>query len=82
MSEVRPGENDLPAPIGIAPPITSDPPFHQLARRLLLPAFAPKPIAALEPFTRELCNELLDATDGQDRRSTPRSTTRSTSRCA
>ena len=65
VSEVRPGENDLPAPIGVAPPITSDPPFHALARRLLLPAFAPKPIAALEPFTRELCNELLDATRGQ-----------------
>jgi cytochrome P450 len=65
MSEVRPTENDLPAPIGIAPPITSDPPFHALARRLLLPAFAPKPIAALEPFTRELCRELLDATAGK-----------------
>jgi cytochrome P450 len=65
MSEVRPTENDLPAPIGLAPPITSDPPFHALARRLLLPAFAPKPIAALEPFTRELCRELLDATDGK-----------------
>jgi cytochrome P450 len=64
VSELRPGPEDLPAPIGIAPPITSDPPFHQHARRLLLPAFAPKPIAALEPFTRELCRELLDATAG------------------
>ena len=65
VSELRPDENDLPAPIGIAPPITSDPPFHQLARRILLPAFSPKAIAALEPFTRELCNELLDATEGK-----------------
>jgi cytochrome P450 len=65
VSEVRPGPDDLPAPIGLAPPITSDPPFHPLARRLLLPAFAPKAIAALEPFTRELCVELLDATTGQ-----------------
>ncbi len=64
VSETRPGPLDLPAPIGIAPPITSDPPFHQDARRLLLPAFAPKPIAALEPFTRELCRELLAETDG------------------
>jgi cytochrome P450 len=64
ISEIRPGPLDLPAPIGIAPPITSDPPFHAMARRLLLPAFAPKPVAALEPFTRQLCNELLDATDG------------------
>jgi cytochrome P450 len=65
VSEVRPGPDDLPAPIGLAPPITSDPPFHALARRLLLPAFAPKRIEALEPFTRELCVELLDATGGE-----------------
>ena len=48
------------APAGYAPPITSDPPFHDQARRLLLPAFAPKPIAALEPTTTELCRRLLD----------------------
>ncbi|HZA87031.1 MAG TPA: cytochrome P450, partial [Acidimicrobiales bacterium] len=48
-------------PIGLAPPITSDPPFHAMARRLLLPAFSPKRIAALEPFTRQLCGELLEA---------------------
>ncbi len=64
VSEIRPTELDLPAPIGLAPPITSDPPFHSIARRMLLPAFAPKPIAALEPFTRQLCRELLDATAG------------------
>ena len=34
-----------------------------------------------EPFTRELCVELLDATRRQGARSTPRSTTPSTSRC-
>jgi cytochrome P450 len=61
VSELRPGDEDLPAPIGVAPPITSDPPFHALARRLLLPAFGPKVIAGYEPFTRELCRELLDA---------------------
>jgi hypothetical protein len=65
VSEVKPGPNDLPAPIGLAPPITSDPPFHSIARRMLLPAFAPKPIAALEPFTHKLCRELLDATSGR-----------------
>ncbi|MDQ2723980.1 MAG: cytochrome P450 [Actinomycetota bacterium] len=64
VSEVRPGPLDLPAPIGLAPPITSDPPFHAQARRLLLPAFAPKAIAALEPLTRDLCRELLDSTGG------------------
>jgi cytochrome P450 len=65
VSEMRPGPDDLPAPIGLAPPITSDPPFHALARRLLLPAFSPKPIEALEPVTRDLCVELLDATAGE-----------------
>ena len=65
VSELRPGPEDLPAPIGLAPPITSDPPFHALARRLLLPAFSPKRIAAYEPFTRELCVELLDALAGR-----------------
>ena len=61
VSEVRPGPEDLPAPIGLAPPITSDPPFHAMARRLLLPAFSAKRIASLEPFTRQLCAELLAA---------------------
>jgi cytochrome P450 len=65
VSEVRPGPYDLPAPIGLAPPITSDPPFHAVARRMLLPAFAPKRVAALEPFTRRLCRQLLDATAGR-----------------
>jgi len=65
VSEIRPGDDDLPAPIGVAPPITSDPPFHMGARRLLLPAFGPKKIAEYEPFTRDLCRELLDAIDGQ-----------------
>jgi cytochrome P450 len=49
------------APIGGAPPITSDPPFHHLARRLLLPPFAPKKIEAWEPEVRRLCRERLDA---------------------
>jgi len=61
VNEVRPGPEDLPAPIGLAPPITSDPPFHAMARRLLLPAFSAKRIATLEPFTRQLCAELLAA---------------------
>jgi cytochrome P450 len=48
------------APRGFAPPITSDPPFHQEARRLLLPPFSPKAIAEWEPTTRATCRELLD----------------------
>ena len=49
------------APIGGAPPITSDPPFHAIARRVMLPAFAPGPINALEPQIRALCAKHLDA---------------------
>jgi hypothetical protein len=56
----RPGEDALPAPIGVAPPITSDPPFHAQARRILQPAFAPKIVTQYEAFTRELCASLLD----------------------
>ncbi len=55
----RPDGEDIPAPIGGAPPITSDPPFHQIARRLILPALAPGPINALEPRIRSLCVDLL-----------------------
>lgn len=60
VSVGRPGDLALPAPIGGAPPITSDPPFHGMARRLLLPAFAPKQIEPWEPEIRTLCQDLLD----------------------
>ena len=56
----RPGDEDMPAPVGGVPPISSDPPFHQIARRLILPALAPGPINALEPRIRSLCVDLLD----------------------
>jgi cytochrome P450 len=54
-------ENAPPAPMGAAPPITSDPPFHQIARRLILPAFAPGPVNAMEAQVRALCLKHLDA---------------------
>lgn len=62
----RPMEDAPPAPIGVAPPITSDPPFHQIARRLILPVFAPGPVRELEPMVRALCSRLLDALAGRD----------------
>ena len=69
VSVGRPGDLAMPAPIGGAPPITSDPPFHGMARRLLLPAFAPKQIEPWEPEVRRLCRELLgrltDITPGE-----------------
>jgi cytochrome P450 len=66
VSELRPGDDVPPAPVGLAPPITSDPPFHAEARRLLLPAFSPTAVAGYEPYTRALCRELLDAMDGKE----------------
>ena len=57
---VNTGRPMIDPPVGPAPPITSDPPFHNIARRLLLPPFSPKVIAAWEPEVRRLCNDLLD----------------------
>ena len=64
MSEFRP-PLEL-APMGIAPPISSDPPFHHEARRLLLPAFAPKAVDRLEESTRAYCTELIAAMGDRD----------------
>ena len=64
VTEFRP-PHEL-APRGIAPPISSDPPFHKNARRLLLPAFAPQAIDKLEPFTRTYCEDLIEAMRGRD----------------
>jgi cytochrome P450 len=64
MGNVRP-PLDL-APVGGSPPISSDPPFHHDARKLLLPAFTKTAITRQEPATRTFCNELIDAFAGQD----------------
>jgi hypothetical protein len=48
-------------PLTPSPPITSDPPEHTPARKLLLPPFTPQAIARIEPHTRAICRELLDA---------------------
>jgi len=59
-------ERVMSKPIGPAPPITSDPPFHQHARRVLLPAFSPQMINPWEDEVRRLCNELLDSMGDAD----------------
>ena len=56
VTEFRP---DIPAPMGYAPPITSDPPFHQIARSILLKFFSPKAIDAWEPVARQTCRRLI-----------------------
>lgn len=42
------------------PPISSDPPTHTWARRLLLPAFGPSAIEAMTPITRNLATSLIE----------------------
>ena len=58
-------EPEPTAPVGYAPPITSDPPFHEKARRLLLPAFSPRAIRPLEESTREFCRGLVTGLVGE-----------------
>jgi len=64
MSNFRPPHEI--APIGGSPPISSDPPFHHDARKLLLPAFTKTAISRLEPATRAFCHGLIDAFEGRD----------------
>ncbi len=64
LSNFRP-PRDL-APIGGSPPISSDPPFHHDARKLLLPAFTKAEVAKQEPATRRFCHSLIDKFEGQD----------------
>jgi cytochrome P450 len=64
MSNYRPPK-DL-APIGGAPPISSDPPFHHDARKLLLPAFTKTAVGKQEEATRAFCHSLIDSFEGQE----------------
>jgi len=54
------------APVGGSPPISSDPPFHHDARKLLLAAFTRTAVTRQEPATRAFCHSLIDAFRGQD----------------
>jgi cytochrome P450 len=45
-------------------PLESDPPEHPQVRRLLMPLFAPKAMARVEPASREIAGECLDALMG------------------
>jgi cytochrome P450 len=62
MSNFRPPRDE--APVGGSPPISSDPPFHHDARKLLLPAFTKATVARQEPATRAFCHSLIDAFEG------------------
>lgn len=62
VGQMKPSEipDAIPAPRGPVPPISSDPPFHDKARRLLLPIFAPKQIDPLNQVVRDFCNMQID----------------------
>ncbi|MGH2928039.1 MAG: cytochrome P450, partial [Solirubrobacteraceae bacterium] len=64
LSNLRP-PREL-APVGGSPPISSDPPFHHDARRLLLPAFTKTAVSRLESATRAFCHSLIDEFGGRD----------------
>ena len=64
LSNFRP-PRDL-APVGGSPPISSDPPFHHDARKLLLAAFTKKEVSRQEPATRAFCHSLIDSFQGRD----------------
>jgi cytochrome P450 len=53
------------APVGGTPPISSDPPFHHDARKLLLPAFTKTAVARRAASTRALCHALIDGFEGR-----------------
>lgn len=53
----KPGDG----PLFVGPPVTLDPPEHGPLRRMLLPAFSPKPIERLTPITRDIARDLVDA---------------------
>jgi cytochrome P450 len=54
-------EERPPPPIDIPlHPIDADQPVHTWTRRLLLPWFSHDRVAQYEPYTRELCNRLID----------------------
>ena len=50
-----------------APPISSDPPVHHWARKLILPFFAPGAVGQYEEGTRQLCHRLIDGFIGSGR---------------
>ena len=54
------------APVGEVPPISSDPPFHHDARKILLPAFTKSAVSKQEASTRAFCHSLIDGFADRD----------------
>jgi cytochrome P450 len=57
---IDPETGEVLRPRPYAPPISSDPPFHGVARRLILQAFSPQAVARHEAYTESLAHRLID----------------------
>lgn len=62
VAAITPGRDSDPEAVMMleAPPITSDPPVHASARRLLLPRFGPSAVGELTPITAGIADALID----------------------
>ena len=64
FSSRRPVLRETRPPLLPAPPITSDPPRHRMAKQVLLPAFTPDAISRHKSRTRGICRELIERIAG------------------
>ena len=60
MLEILEAETEKHGETSRTPPITSDPPRHRPYKRLVMPLFSPHAVEKHIPYTRELCNRLID----------------------
>ena len=60
MIEILEAETEKHGETSRTPPITSDPPRHRPYRRLIMPLFSPHAVEKHIPYTRSLCNRLID----------------------
>ncbi len=67
MVEILEAETEIYGETSRAPPITSDPPRHRPYRRIVMPLFSPHAVEAHIPYTRDLCNRLIDGFIGEGR---------------
>jgi cytochrome P450 len=54
------------SPIGIMPPISSDPPFHKVARSLLAPIFSSDAVGLCEQEIEATCQNLIAAMEDKE----------------
>ena len=67
MIEILEAETEKHGETSRTPPITSDPPRHRPYRRIIMPLFSPHAVEKHIPYTRDLCNGLIDGFIGERR---------------